>query len=186
MNAYLVVADSTRARLFTWPEAKDPLLDGSPRLIELENVTNPEGRLQDREVFSNRNTTNRPSMLGSGPAHSFDDHREGNRRESELRYIRRLTERLLEHVAAERPARLLLVAEPHVLDELRQELVAKLPRDLDVIELAENLSKHSASDLHVALAHKGLLPSPLTGPTREQFIPRGQPVPGSDVKRKAR
>jgi protein required for attachment to host cells len=170
--------------LFSWQGGTEPLLDGSPRLIELENVTNPEGRLQDRELFSNRNTSNRPSMIGPGPAHSFDDHREGNRRESELRYIRRLTEQLLEHIAAERAARLLLVAEPHVLDELRQELVAVLPRDLDVVELAENLSKQSPSDLHVALAQKGLLPPPPTGPSREQFIPRGQPVPGSDVKRR--
>jgi protein required for attachment to host cells len=182
MDAFLIVADSARARLFNWRAPGDPLLDGSPRLVELENVTNPEGRLQDRELFSNPITNNRASSIG--PAHSFDDHREGNRRESELRYIRRLTEQLHKHIAAERPGRVLLVAEPHVLDELRQELVAELPRDLDVVELAENLSKKSASDLHLALSNKGLLPPPLTGPSPEQFIPRGQRVPGSDVKRK--
>lgn len=185
MKAYFVVVDAARARLFSWQSPADVSLDGYPPLAELEDLTNPQARLQDREVFSNEITNNRATYrsVGPGPAHAFDDHRAGNRDESLRRFLREVARSLNEHVARERPSRIVLVSETQVLHELREEVVAALPRDIQVTELAENLGKESATGLQLALAKKGLLPQPPRGPTQDQFVPRGQPVPGSDVKR---
>jgi protein required for attachment to host cells len=181
MHAYLVVADSARARFFSWQGASDPALDGTPHLVELENVTNPEARVHDRDLFSDRSPRNR-SGGGSTP-HAFDDHRDGSRKESQLRFVRLVAEQLSRRIAERRPARLLLVAERNMLDDVRQEVVAALPRDLEVVELAENLSKQSTNELQRALSNKGLLPAPANGPSFDQFVPRGQPVPGSVRRR---
>jgi hypothetical protein len=80
----------------------------------------------------------------------------------------------------------LLVAERNMLDDVRQEVVAALPRDLEVVELAENLSKQSTNELQRALANRGLLPAPVSGPSFEQFVPRGQPMPDSASRRAVR
>jgi protein required for attachment to host cells len=181
MNAYVVVADGARARIFAWQGAEDPSLDGKPSLVEQDNVTNPEARLADREIFSDR-APRKPTGPGAFNAGS-NDHRERNRRESQARFVRLMAERVQQSVARAQPARVLLVAEPKLLGEARQEFAAVLPRNLDVVELAENLSKQSAAEIHAHLAQKGLLPAPLNGPTADQFVPRGQPRPGSDIRR---
>jgi hypothetical protein len=181
MKAYLVALDTARARLFYWGGAGDPSLDGPPRLTELEDLTNPEARLQNREVFSNDTGNNRTT--GPGPAHAFDDHREGNRSEGVRRFARDLGRRLSDLVSRDPSSRVILISETQMLHDLRQEVESALPRGISVTELPENLSKLSATDLQLALAKKGLLPGPQKGPTVDQFVPRGQPMPGSDVKR---
>jgi protein required for attachment to host cells len=180
MNAYLVVADSARARFFSWRGTSDPSLDGTPHLVELENVTNPEARVHDRDLFSERSPRNHSG--GAGSTHAFDDHRDGSRKESQLRFVRLVAEQLSRRIAEQRPGRLLLVAERNILEDVRREVVPALPRDLEVVELAENLSKQSTNELQRALAQKGLLPAPASGPSFEQFVPRGQPVPDSSSR----
>lgn len=181
MKAYLAVVDAARARLFSWQSSEDVSLDGHARLTELDDLTNPEGRLQDRELFSNEIGNNRTT--GPGPAHAFDDHRDGHRGETQRRFTRDIARRLNELVSRDRTSRVILVSETQVLHDLRQDVEATLPHGTQVMELAENLGKEAPNDLHLALAKKGLLPQPPKGPTREQFVPRGQPMPGSDVKR---
>lgn len=186
MKAHLVVVDAARARLFSWKSSDDVALDGYPRLVELDDLTNPEGRLQDREVFSNEITNNRTTYrnAGPGPAHAFDDHRDAHRGETQRRFLRDVARRLNELVTRDRPSRVILVSETQVLHDLRQEVEPSLPRDVQVAELAENLSKESPTHLQQILSKKGLLPPQQPkGPTAEQFVPRGQPMPGSDVKR---
>ena len=185
MKAHLVVVDAARARLFSWKSSDDVALDGYPRLVELDDLTNPEGRLQDREVYSNELTNNRTTYrtVGPGPAHAFDDHRDAHRGETQRRFIRDIARRLNEHVTRERPSRVILVSETQVLHDLREEVEAALPRDIQVAEVAENLTKENPTRLQQILAKKGVLPPPPKGPTVEQFVPRGQPNPGSDVKR---
>lgn len=186
MKAHLVVVDAARARLFSWKSSDDVALDGYPRLVEVDDLTNPEGRLQDREVYSNEITNNRTTYGtgGAGPSHAFDDHRDAHRGETQRRFVRDIARRLNEHVTRDKPSRVILVSETQVLHDLRQEVEAALPRDIQVVELAENLTKESATHLQQILAKKGLLPQqPPKGPTVDQFVPRGQPNPGSDVKR---
>lgn len=185
MKAHLVVVDAARARLFSWKSSDDVALDGYPRLVELDDLVNPEGRLQDREVFSNEITGNRTTyrMAGPGPTHGFDDHRDAHRDELQRRFLRDVARRLSEHVTREGPSRVILVSETQVLHDLRQEVESALPRDIQVEELAENLSKENPTHLQQILAKKGLLPQQPKGPNVDQFVPRGQPMPGSDVKR---
>jgi hypothetical protein len=181
MAMYLVVADSTRARLLTWQASSDPVLDGSSRLVELESLTNPEGRLQDREVFSNEITNNRTT--GPGPAHAYDDHRDAHRLESFRRFARYVAEQASEHVTRERLARVVLICETRVQHALRQTFEAELPHGLELTVINENLAALSTTQLQHALARLGLVPAPEKGPSVEQYVPRGQPVPGSIGKR---
>lgn len=180
MNAYLVVADSARARFFSWQGTSDPALDGTPHLVELENVSNPEARVHDRDSFIDRGPRTRSRAAGSPQA--SDDSQDGSRKESQLRFVRLVAEQLSKRIAEQRPGRLLLVAERNMLEDVRREVVPALPRDLEVVELAENLSKQSTNELQRALAHKGLLPAPANGPAFEQLVPRGQPAPDSSSR----
>jgi protein required for attachment to host cells len=183
MKAHLVVVDAARARLFSWKSSDDVALDGYPRLVELEDLANPEGRLQDREVYSNELSRATNRVGGDGPAHAFDDHRDAHRGETQRRFIRDIARRLNDHVTRDKPSRVILVSETQVLHDLRQEVESSLPRDVQVAELAENLSKETPTHLQQILSKKGLLPAQPKGPTADQFVPRGQPNPGSDVKR---
>src|SRR5262245_39800988 len=162
MTRFLVGADSTRARLLTWQASSDPMLDGSPRLVELESLTNPEGRLQGREVFSNEITSNR--------ATGFDDHRDAHRTESYRRFARYVAQHANEHVGRERPAKVVLVCETRVQHELRQTFEAELPHGIELSVINENLAAQSTTQLQYALARLGLVPAPSKGPSVEQYV----------------
>jgi len=179
---YLVVADSTRARLLTWQASRDPVLDGSSHLVELESLINPEGRLQDRDVFSNELTNNRAT--GAGPAHAYDDHRNAHRVESFRRFARYVAEQAPDHLGRERPGRVVLVCDKPVQHALRQTFEAELPRGMALTVINENLAAQSTTELQCSLARLGLVPAAEKGPSVEQYVSRGQPVPGSNGKRR--
>jgi len=178
---YLVVADSTRARLLMWQASRDPVLDGSSRLVELESLINPEGRLQDREVFSNEMTNNRTT--GPGPAHAYDDHRDAHRVESFRRFARYVAEHVTDHLERERSGRVVLISDKRVQHALRQAFEAELPHGMALTVINENLAAQSTTQLERALVRLGLVPAPEKGPSVEQYVPRGQPVPSSSSKR---
>lgn len=179
MKALVIGADSARARLFSWQSSDDVALDGHPEWVELETFENPEARMRDQDVFSNEKSSN--GSTGAGNAHAYDDHREGHRAEVFHRFARQVAKEVSRHVEEKNIGQVILVSETEVLHELRQELRTALSRGIELRELAENIGQQTSARVHQVLASKGLLPAPPRGPVTH-FVPKGQAVPGSEVR----
>ncbi len=181
MKAVVIVANSARARLFSWQSSDDVAVDGHPQWVELEAFENPEARMRDQDVFSNEKSRNGTKGAGNGNAHAYDDHREGHRSEFFQRFARQVAKEVGRHVDQKGAGQVILVSETEVLHQLRQALRSALSRGIELRELAENIAQQTSSSVHQVLASKGLLPAPAQGPVTH-FVPKGQAVRGSDIR----
>ncbi|MGE0323579.1 MAG: host attachment protein [Polyangiaceae bacterium] len=156
MSWLLLVGDARRARVF---EVKRPDEDAShPRfeLQELDDLTEPEAGLLGHELFSNTKGRNRAN---EGMAvHGYDDHRGGHREEQHARFARRISSNVLQRIRELDARRLMVVAPARTLGHLRAELISKLPDNVSVDELEEDLSWHPSPRLRDELTQRGLLP----------------------------
>jgi protein required for attachment to host cells len=144
-TTWIVAADESRARVLQVARPEK-------RLDEVENLLNPEGRLQDRELqsdaeprFSGHGGVGKPgSAPTGGPA---SDREAQGAVEHSARTFARQVGRYLEKARIEhRFDELVLVAPPKFLGALRKELdkeVAKLVKD----ELPKDLSWFNAREL---------------------------------------
>lgn len=109
-NTWIVVADRTTAKLFA--------LDG--RSLELrEELSHPEGRLQDKEIDSDRQGR---AFDSHGPGrHAMERSQSPSEREAQKHAIA-IAERMAQVRNAEGVERFVLVAEPGFLGELRDAL----------------------------------------------------------------
>jgi hypothetical protein len=58
----VVVADESRARFFTVEPVELPELESGPKLIEHEDLLNPEGRVSTGRLFADTGTTSGKSL----------------------------------------------------------------------------------------------------------------------------
>lgn len=158
----VVVADRSRARLLT--TVVSPERHGSSsgkELKELEALTDPEGELTGKQLFSNtRSGTNRSPH---GAQFEYDDHRERHRDEQERRFAKRVAQALASWLAREKPTKLVLAVEPRMLGLLRHALDGELDASLQLTEVATDLSKHSVRHIEETLLRCGALDG-LDGP----------------------
>lgn len=156
-NSYcILVADGTRARLFTL-EGGAAAAPG-PDLVEHEDLANPEHRLAGRDKFS---TTRTGSNLNpqKGPAHGYDDHRDKEEREHERRFAREVASHAVSLAQRQQAARLLVVAEKRMLGMLRESLVIPPQAGIELQELAKDLTRLTPTELQSHLAQAGLVPA---------------------------
>lgn len=167
----IVVADSARARFITLEIPEDPQTDGGARLVEHDDLVNPDAEVPERGLFSDR--AGRAHASPRGAAHALDDHREGHQREIERRYVRRLVEHADRFVKAQQATRLVLVAEPRLLGTLREQLPSERFRAVDIVEVGENVSRRPLDQIQSVLALRGVVPA-ARAPQDAVFRPRGQ------------
>jgi protein required for attachment to host cells len=149
----IIVADGARARFITLEVPLDPELEGGARLREHRDLVNPIADIPERHQFSDRRGLAHASPRGA--AHALDDHRDAHHAELERRYAQRLGEDARQFVAAERATRLLIVAEPRLLGELREHIDGTLSEKVEIVELGENLSRHPLNQIQEILALRG-------------------------------
>jgi len=169
----IIAADGSRARFISAQLIDDIAFEGSPKLVEHEAVVDPLGELPEREKFSDRESR-KPS--GAGPKGALpvtDDHRDSHQIEDTRRFVRLILQAADRFIQAERPYRLLLLAEPQLLGVLRSELSPQRWGELDVQHLALDLSGKSLTELRDVLTRRGLLPKPEL-PRGGMYRPRGQ------------
>ena len=132
----IVVADSTRARIFTADSAHSPLL-------EIETIAHPEGRLHDRDVTSD--LPGKSTGAGGSGGHAYQAKTDPKKHE-----LAEFSKRLADHLDVARTANklssLLVVAEPSFLGELRTHLSSQIKEQI-VFELDKNLTHHSPEDI---------------------------------------
>ena len=139
---WVVVADQSKARIFTTEEPRGPLL-------ELASLENSYGREQEQSLVSDR------------PGRSFDSHGQGRHSmgtpvdpaETEtVRFARRIAEHLQDACNEGRCKTLLLVAGPHMLGVLRKQL--NTPESVKVTAIDKNLGQYDAREIRSHLPER--------------------------------
>ena len=131
----IVVADSTRARIFTADSAHSPL-------NEIETMAHPEGRLHDRDMTSD--LPGKDSAGDGAGGHAYQNETDPKRYE-QAEFAKRVANYLEESRKANKLSNLLIVAAPAFLGELRSHLSSET-RDKIVFELDKNIADHSHED----------------------------------------
>lgn len=157
----ILVADGTRARLFTLGDAAAD--EAGPDLVEQEDLANPEHKLQGRDKYS---TTRTGSNLNpqKGPAHGYDDHRDKEEREHERRFARDVAAHTVLLAQRQHIRHLLVVAETRMLGLLRDALVLPPKSGIELHELEKDLTQLTPTRLQAHLAEAGLLPARRAAP----------------------
>lgn len=135
-STMIVVADSTRARIFTTDSAHSPL-------VELETMAHPEGRLHDRDLTSDLPGKDTGGK-GSG-GHAYQAKTDPKKHQL-AEFAKRVADHLEEARTANKLSGLLIVAGPSFLGELRAHLSADTKEKI-IFELDKNLTRHSPEDI---------------------------------------
>jgi len=132
----IVVADSSRARIFTADSAHLPL-------NEIETMAHPEGRMHEQDLVSDM--PGKESGKGGGGDHAYQEKIEP-KKEEVIEFAKRLADYLDVRRKANQLNKLLIVAAPAFLGELRKQL-STATSDKIVFELDKNLAHHDEEDI---------------------------------------
>ena len=153
----ILVADAARARLFTLEPAAFPETESSPRLVEQQmDYVNPEASLSGDELWSDDKSGR--NMSTSGMAHGYDDHRTQHREEEKSHFARQVAAQAIRHALDHHARHLLVCAEKHMLGLLREALDIPPHSDLELVEVAKDLTGLSPHEIHGHLAAEQVLP----------------------------
>lgn len=162
----VLVADGTRARFLTLEPAQfSQPKSGPQQLVEKKNLINPNLDMRGRDLWSDPKT-GRGRAAGGGPSHGYDDHREQHEDEFERRFAKQIAENTALFLHACRDEQLVIAAQKRMLGFLRPELKRCLKEQVQVRELAKDVTKLNPTQLYNHLADRNLLPR------------RRQPQPG--------
>ncbi|MEL7508532.1 MAG: host attachment protein [Cyanobacteria bacterium J06636_28] len=153
MRSYLVtVVNGVHARFFTLAAAE--LSDdgqSGPHLTEHSSLNNAE----------------KPIATKGTPNNLIGRKHHGNRHEKTTQSTeinRRFASKVLQHISTitqtSASSHLILVAEPHILGNLRESVASHVPSTMSVNELAKDLCRLNAHELHKYLTSKQMLPGP--------------------------
>jgi protein required for attachment to host cells len=143
---WIIVADNTRARIFT---ASTPSSD----LTEIEGIGHSEGRLHDTEI-----TSDLPGRIKSsdGSGHALQQPTDPKQHEFDI-FAHEIAKLLTDADKDKQFEHLLIIAEPSFLGLLRQRLPEHVRKQI-TFELAKNLTLHSVADIRKHLPE--YLPNP--------------------------
>ena len=141
MKSMIVVADSARARIFTADSAHSPL-------NEIETMAHPEGRMHEQDMVSD--LPGKDSGKGGGGDHSFQETIEPKEQEM-IMFAKRVADYLEDTRKANKLDKLILVAAPAFLGELRTHLSNETSEKI-VFELDKNIAHHSVEDIRKHLS----------------------------------
>jgi len=142
-NVWVVVASNTRCRIFAQHKHNGPL-------EELEDLVHPEGRLHERRLASDR------------PGRTFDRagegrHAKGNpvkpQEQENIRFAKDVADKIDAARKQDKFERLVLIAEPGFLGQLRQGLPAATQQRLSA-ELHKNLVEADPDRIREALPYR--------------------------------
>lgn len=134
-STWILVADNSRARIFTAETPSSPL-------EEIDDLSHSEGRLHDREM-----TTDLPGKIKSAGAggHTFEQPTDPKKHEAEV-FAHSVAHYLEEAHNANKFKQLLIIADPSFLGLLRNQLSEQIKK-LVSFELDKNITKHSVEDI---------------------------------------
>lgn len=137
----IVVADSTRARIFTVDSARSPL-------NEIETMAHPEGRIHEQNMVSD--LPGKDSGKGGGGDHAYQEKIEPRKQEM-IEFAKRIANYLDRKRKANQLKKLVIIAAPAFLGELRTHLSTETSEKI-VFELDKNLAHHGEEDIRKHLS----------------------------------
>lgn len=138
MTIMVLVADSSRARLFTADAAL-----ASSDLQEVDAMTNPEGRLHEQDRVSD--LPGKDSGSGGAGGHAYQAQTEPKEQDA-ITFAKRIARKLDDDQKANKFGHLVVVSAPAFLGTLRKEFSDQLGK-LVRFELDKNLTVHSVADI---------------------------------------
>jgi len=136
-STMIVVADSARARIFTW-ESDDHVL-----LKELEDMAHPEGRLHERDMTSD--LPGKDSGVAGAGGHAYEN-KDSTKKHQQIEFAKRVSTHLDAQRKANKLSKLLLISAPEFLGELRSQFSNELSK-LIAFELPKNLAALDATEI---------------------------------------
>ena len=133
----IVVADSSRARVFTTDSPSSPLK-------EIETMAHPEGRMHEQDMVSDLPGKDFGQGDGAG-GHAYQDETDPKQQEV-IDFAKRTADYLDDARKANKLDQLLIVAAPAFLGELRKQM-SEQANECVVFESAKNLTQHSLEDI---------------------------------------
>ena len=137
----IVVADSSRARIFTTDSAHSPL-------NEIKTMAHPEGRMHEQDMVSDM--PGKDSGKGGGGDHAYQEKIEPKEQEM-IVFAKRIADYLDDERKANKLNQLLLIAAPAFLGELRAHLSNETSEKI-VFELDKNIAHHNVEDIRKHLS----------------------------------
>jgi protein required for attachment to host cells len=155
MSTCLLVADASRARLFTI-EPTDDWPDPGVALRERADYIRPERRHPAGAALTDHPGT---AYAPTGLAFGLDDHRAARTRQIDRGFAADLAAELARAVADTGTEHTIVVASPRMLGALRPLVHAALGSGVVIDEIALDLTKLSVARLHDRLAAMGFVPA---------------------------
>ncbi len=135
-STWIIVADSSRARIFSTETSSSPL-------VEIEALTHGEGRLHDRELTED--LPGKIKNVGGVGGHAFEQPTDPKKYEADI-FAHRIIHYLEDAHNANRISRLLVIAEPSMLGLLRKDMPAQIKK-LIAFELDKNITSLGADEI---------------------------------------
>jgi len=130
MTTWVVVASTARARVFELPK-------NHARATEIADFVNPEGRMADRDVLSDKPGRSFDSV--GGQRHSLGKSVDPKQQQAR-RFAKKVVEFVQEGLRTNRFSDACVVAEPHFLGLLREQMGTALSRTI-VEEVSKDLTR---------------------------------------------
>lgn len=137
----IIVADSTRARIFTVDSANSPL-------NEIETIAHPEGRVHEKNLVSD--LPGKGAGKGGGGDHAYQEKFEPKREEM-IEFAKRISDYLDKTRKSNNLNKLAIIAAPAFLGELRTHLSSETSEKI-IFELDKNLAHHNEEDIRSHLS----------------------------------
>ena len=138
-SIWIVVADSSRARIFTAETGRSPM-------VEAQTMAHPAARLHEGDMVSDRAGR---EWDGSATSHEMNGDM-GAKQEEEVRFANEVCHVLESGRTDGQFDKLYIIAAPRFLGTLRKQLSNSLQK-LVSAEIPKNLAEHDISDIRIHL-----------------------------------
>ena len=158
MGEYLiVVVNDEKARLFALEPVKFPELESGPRIVELEDLINPEAMVGDQERYSD-SKTGRGTAPRGGPVHGYDDKREQHLGELRRRFSVIVMKEVQKLAKAQHVRTIIVVTAAPMGRYVSPELETLAKQGFEVLKVAKNMINFLPQRIHAYLAAMNLVP----------------------------
>jgi len=158
MGEYLiVVVNDEKARLFTLEPVKFPEFESGPRIVELEDLINPDAMVGDQERYSD-SKTGRGTAPKGGPVHGYDDKREHHLSELRRRFSVTVIKEVQQLAKAQHAKTIIVATAAPIGQYISPELETLTKQGFAVLKVAKNMINFLPQKIHAYLAAMNLVP----------------------------
>jgi hypothetical protein len=158
MGEYLiVVVNDEKARLFTLEPVKFPEFESGPRIVELQDLINPEAMVGDQERYSD-SKTGRGTAPQGGPVHGYGDKREQHLGEVRRRFSVTVMKEVQKLAKAQHAKTIIVATAAPMGRYVSPELETLAKQEFEVLKVAKNMINFLPQKIHAYLADMNLVP----------------------------